>query len=111
MVPPVFGGQCPGCALAGAESPMRWNAECFLECPVCHVQAQVLHGAVAIWHRLGHGAFTPPASLDPREISSPVPIYEHNGNWPRGAGPMIKTSEHLARYLTGVRSGSLPEMR
>ena len=108
---PHFDGTCPGCGSTGAVSPMRPNSECLRECPNCHLQVQELHGAVVVWHVLGHGDFSPPSWRYPPAEGLSVVMYEHNVDWPRGAGPLIETPEHLMTYLAAVRSGTLPPAR
>jgi hypothetical protein len=111
MDAPRFDGTCPSCGAAGAVSPMRLNSECLHECPNCHLQVQELHGAVVIWHALGRGDFSPPSWAYPLSEGLHVIMYEHNENWPRGAGPLIGTPEHLMTYLAAVRRGTLPSAR
>ncbi len=108
---PLSDGKCPGCSLTGAISEMRANSSCYLECPTCHVQVRLLNGAAVIVNVLGQGNFAPPEWYDASRETLPVPMYEHNDNWPRGAGPLIVTRAHLGTYIVAVRSGSLPAAR
>ena len=109
----LFDGTCPACAMEGRALLMRANSECMAECPTCHLQAELLNGRVVIWHVLGRGDFNPPpyCHYSAGEWPSPVTLSEHNNNWPRGAGRMIETREHLAAYVAAVKSGLLPDRR